>query len=102
MEDVTTFFDENDFAVVATINNGEVLGILSQDWVEIDTPMSLLQGSKNYVSGVATGFKPVFDCATADVVSVEIGDTAVIGGVTYTIVYPQPDGTGMTRLVLRT
>ena len=44
---------------------------------------------------------PVLLCAAADVTSVTHGTALSIGGVGYTIVSKQPDGTGISRLVLQ-
>ena len=43
---------------------------------------------------------PAFTCQTSDVPSADHGDTLVVNSVTYTVRGVQPDGTGMTVLVL--
>jgi hypothetical protein len=43
---------------------------------------------------------PAFTCAAADVPGVKQGDTVSIRGITYNVVDPQPDGTGLIVLIL--
>lgn len=44
---------------------------------------------------------PALICRTADVVSVSQKDTAIAGNKNYTVESVQPDGDGMTTLILR-
>lgn len=48
-----------------------------------------------------SGATPVFNCISSAVVSAAQGDAVVISGVNYTISRIEPDGVGMTRLVLQ-
>jgi len=50
--------------------------------------------------GLVAGTKPVLLLATASVASAVSGDAVTAGGASYTIAEIQPDGTGMTRLIL--
>ena len=84
-EDMSVFFDDLD-SVAATFPGGDVQGYLDDEYVE--------------ALGVA-GVKPVFTCATVDVTSVTEGDAVTIGGVSYEVVIPQSDGTGLTKVVLK-
>lgn len=43
---------------------------------------------------------PAFTCQTSDVPSADHGDTLVVNSVTYTVRGVQPDGTGITVLLL--
>jgi len=47
------------------------------------------------------GSTPAVLCASADVSDAALGTAVVIDGVSYTVVKPEPDGTGMTRLLLQ-
>ena len=47
------------------------------------------------------GSSPVFLLPSASVGSATHGSACVVGGVSYTVVAVQPDGVGMTRLVLQ-
>lgn len=51
------------------------------------------------VGGMATS-QPMLTVATADVPANPVGKAAVVGSTTYTIVEHQPDGTGVSRLML--
>lgn len=89
------FFEVDDFAVTAsyTPQGGSpvaVRGIYDQEYLELD-------------SGGSVAFainQPRFQCASASVASAAEGDTLVVSGVTYKITVVQPDGTGVTTLVL--
>ena len=47
------------------------------------------------------GTQPVVTCRSTDVTGIDTSDTIVIDAVTYNIVNIQPDGTGMTVLILQ-
>lgn len=84
-EDLSVFMDTDDFAVTATVDGSSVEGILGNEFVLVDFIESK---------------KPTFDCATADVVGVAHGGTVTVGSDTYKVRGIQPDGTGMTKLIL--
>jgi len=44
--------------------------------------------------------KPQFTCATDDISSAEQGDSLIIMGTTYYIIENEPEGTGMSTLML--
>ena len=46
------------------------------------------------------GTRPVLTCAANDVCSVESGDSLLLRGGVYRVVAPEPDGTGIVRLIL--
>ena len=85
VEDLSVFTDTDDFAVTAIVDGSSVDGILGNEFVLVDFVESR---------------KPVFDCATAEIVGVAHGDTVTVGGGTYKVRGIQPDGTGMTKLIL--
>jgi hypothetical protein len=93
--ELAVFFEADDFAVTASYtpqggSSTNVLGIYDQEYLELD-------------SGGSVAFainQPRFQCATASVSSAAEGDTMVISGVSYRVTVVQPDGTGVTTLVL--
>ena len=50
-------------------------------------------------AGVGTS-SPAITVLSSDVVGVSRGDTVVVGGTTYYVVEPQPNGSGLTVLIL--
>ena len=93
--ELAIFFEANDFAVTASYtpqggSSANILGIYDQEYLELD-------------SGGSVAFainQPRFQCDTASVPSAAEGDTLVVSGINYKIVVVQPDGTGVTTLVL--
>ena len=77
--------DQTGFAVTATIGGVEVTGILDNQYVEVLD---------------SAGTHPVLTCKTADVAEATEGTAVIIAGVEYEVIVPQPDGTGITQLVL--
>lgn len=86
-EDFTPYFA--DFGVDATLNGVAVRGLL-------DAPYAV--GSVGSV-GMA-GTEPAFTLPTASVPAGVVGMALVAGGKTYTVAAHEPDGTGVSRLVL--
>ena len=85
VEDFTGFF--TDFAVPATVGASTVSGLFDNGYGE--------------AFEFSSGRTPTFLCKAADLPSLTLGtSTAVIGGITYTIVETKPDGFGLTTLVL--
>ena len=76
-EDLTQFF--SDFAATATKSGVAVAGIFDKAYGE--------------AFGMIAGNDPVF--RTASSTGIVRGDTLVIGGVSYTVVNVEPDGTGL-------
>ena len=76
-EDLTQFFA--DFAATATKSGVAVAGIFDKAYGE--------------AFGMIAGNDPVF--RTASSTGIVRGDTLVIGGVSYTVVNVEPDGTGL-------
>lgn len=86
-EDSATFFNTADHGIEATIGAATVAGLFDNGYAE--------------AFGIAAGSKPTFLCAVADLPALTLGTTtAVIDGTTYTIVESQPEGHGLTLLVL--
>ncbi|PTR17498.1 hypothetical protein C8R31_101662 [Nitrosospira sp. Nsp2] len=84
-EDLSVFFDTDEFADAVTYNGAPLAGIFDNAYFEGQG----IQGSQ-----------PVFTCPTADVASARHGDLLVRAGVTYKVVGVEPDGTGITLLRL--
>ncbi len=84
-EDLSLFLDADEHAVTVTLDGVQVTGIFERPYLE--------------VAGMAsTG--PAFRCATAAAIGTVQGDTLVFNGDTYEVASVQPDGTGLTRLLL--
>jgi len=83
-----------DFGQSATFTHSSttttITGIFDNDFVEVD-----MGGGVGVVSA-----EPKFFVRSSDVSTAVEDDTIVTGGVTYKIKVVQPDGTGMTILVL--
>lgn len=84
------FFSVDDFGVAATYAGGTVNGIFDNEFFEADAGGMVAVAIQ----------QPRFLCRTADVSAAAEGDAIVINSVDYTIRVVQPDGTGMTTLVL--
>ncbi len=89
-EDLSAFFDTgNGFAVTATLAGGQVLGIFDQAYALANVG----------IAGMAST-APTFTLATSDVPASPAGASLVVNGTTYLVVEHQPDGTGMSVLIL--
>ncbi len=76
-----------DFGVSAKVGATVVTGIF--DNAEADT------------FGIVANTRSVLTVATEDIPAAAVGTTVVVDGTTYTIAELQPDGTGITRLMLK-
>ena len=86
-ENLSTFFNTDEFAIVATYNNTiNVNGIFDHASIIL-----------NDVESTA----PRFTCAFTDVPFAQRGDTLVIEGSTYHIVGAYPDGLGIVTFNLQ-
>jgi len=94
-EDLTAFFSTDDFAVTAT-------------WTPDGDTSSTITGifDNEYIEGIGGGevdfeaSQPMFLVKTADVPNVAQGDQLYFNNTYYRIVNVQPDGTGLTVLIL--
>lgn len=83
-ENLAPFFDTAGFADAVTYGGVGIKGIFDNGYFEgLDVQSA----------------KPTFTCATADASGVQ-GTTLVRLGVAYKVVGNEPDGTGVTRLIL--
>ena len=88
-EDTSTFFATNEFAVTATLNSVSVQGIFDEAYAP---------GTVGPY-GMA-GTSPVLTVATTNIPANPVGLSAVIRGSTYLVSAHEPDGTGISRLIL--
>lgn len=77
-----------DFGVAATVGAVSLTGIFDSAYQD--------------VLGLVAGSQPVLLVETALIPAAVVGTSVVIGSTTYSIAELQPDGTGLTRLVLKT
>ena len=89
-EDLSAFFNPSEFGQAATLAGVAVAGIFDNGFDEQALAMGMASGA------------PVFTLASAAVPAQVIGLSLVVGAVTYKVVESMPDGTGVTRLQLRT
>lgn len=88
-ENVAAFFDTSaGFAEYLTIGAASVAAIFDNAFSD---PL-----------GIVAGTQPVFIAATADVATLAVGDTVTRGATSYTVASIEPDGTGITRVMLKT
>lgn len=86
-ESLAAFLDTAGFAEYLTIGAGSVAAIFDNAFSD---PF-----------GIVAGTTPVFHAASADVSTLAVGDTVTRGATAYTVAEIQPDGTGITRVVLK-
>jgi len=89
--DRLAFLDVDEFGTTATVGAFSVIGIFDDAYQAI-----------NQATGEVTTTAPQFLCRSADVTTASIASNTslVIGGVTYKAIDLQPDGTGMTTILL--
>lgn len=84
----TVFLNKDDFLTV----KDAVLNSITTITVDFGNAFRVVAGVES--------FGPQALCASADVTDAVHGSTLEIGGVTYFVIGIQPDGTGMTLLIL--
>jgi len=87
-EDLTAFFNAAEFATPATLGGAPVEGIFDNAYFDQD-----MGGS---------GSAPAYTLPTSSVPANVVGMALVVGGTTYKVAEPMPNGTGVTALRLRT
>lgn len=85
-EDLDVFLDEDGFAVSAVLGAATVSVIFDRAWVDNQ--------------GISST-QPVCQGKTSDLGAATQGTVITIGGTAYSVIDNQPDGTGMTTLVLQ-
>ena len=88
-EDLSAFFSTAEFATAATLNGVAVSGIF-------DAPLAL--GVVGEYGMAST--QPSITLPTAQVPVDPVGTSVVVGGSTYLVAAHEPDGTGISRLLL--
>ena len=88
-EDLSVFFNPTEFADSATLGGVAVQGIFDKAYQLGD------------VGGAGMAqTAPVLTLATAGVPADPVGTTVVVNGVSYTVAAHEPDGTGVSLLLL--
>lgn len=85
-----TFFNTSEFADVAIINGGAVNGQFDNDYYGSEFESIEVQGKQSS-----------FTCATSDVPNIKKNTAVRVCGSDYLVTKPEPDGTGVTVLVLQ-
>ena len=87
VETLAPFF--SDFAITATLDGASVSAIFDNGYARGDVGIAGLAGTA-----------PALTLPTASVPASPVGKAAVVSGTTYTIVAHEPDGTGVSTLIL--
>lgn len=90
-EDLSVFFDATEFADAVTVGGVAVQGIFDAAYAAASVGAYGMAGSA-----------PALTLATASVPADPVGLAAVVGGVSYLVAAHEPDGTGISRLLLET
>lgn len=93
-QDLENFFDTETHGSTATVT---INGSGSSISVIINKEYFAIAGESVDVDGT----QPIVTCRSSDVTGVDTDDTITIDSVTYNIVNIQPDGTGVTVLILQ-
>lgn len=88
-EDISAFFSPAELASTVTVNGVSVSAMFDNGYASGDVG----------VLGMA-GTQPVLTLATADVPANPVGLSAVVASTSYLVAAHEPDGTGISRLVL--
>ena len=86
VEDLSVFFVSSDFAVTATLDGVSVLGLFDNGYLQA-------------FDGIATS-GTTFTLPTAQTVSATSASVLVVNGTTYRVRSVQPDGSGVSVLLL--
>jgi hypothetical protein len=86
-ENLAPFFA--DFAVDATVNGQAVRGIFDNGFASAEVGLVGMSSAR-----------PMLTLPTAGLSADPVGQTAVVGGTSYLVAVHQPDGTGVSTLML--
>ncbi len=89
-EDLSVFLNASEFAATTCTLNGAAVSAI------FDAPYA---NASVGAYGMAASV-PMLTLATASVPATPVGATAVVNGATYTVAAHEPDGTGISRLLL--
>lgn len=84
-ESLDSFFA--DFGIAATVGAVSLVGVFDNDYGD---PLGLVAGARK-----------VLTIQSADAPTVAVGTSVVVSGTTYSVAAIEPDGTGLSRLVLK-
>jgi len=93
-QDLLNFFDTDTHGTSASVTIDSTTTSIS---VILNKEYFAIAGESVDVDGT----QPVVTCRSTDVTGIDTSDTIVIDAETYNIVNIQPDGTGMTVLILQ-
>jgi hypothetical protein len=93
-QDLLNFFDTDTHGVTASIS---IDGTSSSISVILNNEYFAIAGESVDIDGT----QPVVTCRSSDVTGVDTDDTITISSITYNITNIQPDGTGVTVLILQ-
>lgn len=96
-EDLSEFFDPDDFGVTATYSNANYASVHPS--TKSTSVSGIFRNGYAEINGMET-LTPLFLCAANTVSDVTNGAKLTINSVNYTVRGVQPDGTGLVRLVL--
>jgi hypothetical protein len=88
-EDLSVFFSATEFADAATLGGVAVTGIFDSAYASASVGAFGMAGSA-----------PALTLPTASVPADPVGLAAVVNGVSYLVAAHEPDGTGISRLLL--
>ena len=88
-EDFSAFMNTSEFATACTINGATVAAIFDAAYA---------QGSVGSYGMAST--QPTLTLATASVPATPVGAAVTVGAAAYTVAAHEPDGTGVSRLLL--
>jgi hypothetical protein len=88
-EDLTAFFQADEFAVTAQLDGLEVVGIFDNAYDTTGIGVADIAGTN-----------PLFTLPTSAVPARPVGKVLVVAGTSWRIVDHQPDGTGVSQLRL--
>lgn len=88
--DLDVFINENEFAVEVTLASGQkIKGIFDDEFRAL-----------NMQDGQVASSGPQVICKSSDVASIELNTVLMINETEYKVIERQPDGTGLTTLIL--
>ena len=93
-QDLLNFFDTETHGVTANIS---IDGTSSNISVILNNEYFAIAGESVDIDGT----QPVVTCRSSEVTGVDTDDTITISSITYNITNIQPDGTGVTVLILQ-
>tara|TARA_Y100001938_G_scaffold136950_1_gene200522 strand:- start:46 stop:351 length:306 start_codon:yes stop_codon:yes gene_type:complete len=93
-QDLLNFFDTDTHGTSASVS---IDGTVTSISVILNEEYFAIAGESVDVDGT----QPVVTCRSSDVSNIDTDDTIVINARTYNIVNIQPDGTGVTVLILQ-